>query len=114
MIATIPEVTTRPLFHIAKFHGADYTDVLNMSWGIKQYLNGIKPGHWCEKSKKRIYNKEAFEAPRPGCGAALVNDIFEHTANFDARQGLNVTVIQPNVQPKSPPGFEPGGNIWDI
>lgn len=33
-----PEVTTRPLFHIAKTHDMDYSDTLQVSWGLKELI----------------------------------------------------------------------------
>lgn len=33
-----PAVTTRPLYWLAQERGKDYTDVLNVAWGIKRLL----------------------------------------------------------------------------
>ena len=35
---TRPAVTTRPLYWLAQEHGKDYTDVLNVAWGVKRLL----------------------------------------------------------------------------
>lgn len=43
---TRPAVTTRPLYWLAQERGKDYTDVLNVAWGIKCLITqgAIGPG----------------------------------------------------------------------
>jgi len=66
MTHVTPAVTTRPLYHLALEHGVDYTDVLNVAWGIKSLLNGAhEPNIWYGPSLTQLVaagHVEAFEA----------------------------------------------------
>jgi len=77
MTHAIPEHTTRPLYHIAKWHGVDYTDVLNVAWGFKQAIRG-KGGNdvWFRPSMDRIANKNT----------QAIGAIMDHITHFTALQ----------------------------
>jgi len=62
MTYATPNPTTRPLFHLAQEHGQDYTDVLNVAWGIKQLLTGAEhPNVWYGPSLTRLMRDERGE-----------------------------------------------------
>lgn len=76
-----PEVTTRPLFHIAATHGMDYTDTLQVSWGLKQLIAfGRDPneGQYLPALDRlcRAGGEDGFAA------------VLEHTQKFVEQQGF--------------------------
>lgn len=118
MIATIPFNTTRPLFHIAEFYGADYTDVLNLSWMVKRFMRGqFDVPVWCRRSLVRYGNGEMFRLSEGAMVAdkkSMRTDIVEFTVNFAKLQGSAINEPRPIRETGLQPGFEPGGNIWDV
>lgn len=78
--------TTRPLFHIAQAHGADYSDVLQVADGIKRMLTGTEPREaWFEPALIRVTEPGKYVGGREE--DTLYQAIFGHVSDFVALQG---------------------------
>lgn len=80
--------TTRPLFHLAQEHNRDYTDVLNVAWGLKQLITGSAdaPNVYYGPSLNRIMCD--------GGGEACFCAIQRHVTEFVALQGSALHPLQ--------------------
>lgn len=80
-----PEVTTRPLFHIAATHGMDYTDTLQVSWGLKEMIAfGREPNE--------VQYMPALDRLCNAGGEAGFEAVLFHTQEFVAAQGFRPQV----------------------